>query len=184
MLLLLQPHGAEQLAKKPTRKMSQTLDRFFKKVSMNIIMKKNICNFWSRDYTATSSIISLIQSDSESDQSTDSLPPSPKQPHIEQEPEVSLVNIDVAYLVKRRSSLSKHEKYNFYCYHFTPDINYKFPCEGGRGFLHRYLRKYSWLSYSWQENGGDCVPCVLFARSIDLQLARKWWVLCSLCALC
>ena len=33
MLLLLQPHGAEQEAKKRTLKMSQTLDRFFKNVS-------------------------------------------------------------------------------------------------------------------------------------------------------
>ena len=40
--------------------------------------------------TATSSIISLFQSDSESDQSTDSLPPSPKQPRIKQEPELSV----------------------------------------------------------------------------------------------
>ena len=73
--------------------------------------------------TATSSIISLFQSDSESDQSTDSLPPSPKQPRIEQEPEVSVVNIRVAHLAKRRSSLTEHEKYNFYCYHFTPNID-------------------------------------------------------------
>ena len=54
--------------------------------------------------SATSSIISLFQSDSESDQSTDSLPPSLKQPHIEQEPGASVVDIDVAYLAKRRSS--------------------------------------------------------------------------------
>ena len=33
VLLLLQPHGAEQLAKKPTCKKSQTLDRFFNKIS-------------------------------------------------------------------------------------------------------------------------------------------------------
>ena len=99
--------------------------------------------------TTISSIIPLFQSDSESDQSTDSLPPSPKQSRIEQEPEVSVVNIDVAYLVKRRSSLTECEKYNFYCYHFTPDIDYNFPHEGGRGFLHWYLRRYSWL-----ENGG------------------------------
>ena len=69
--------------------------------------------------TATSSIISLFQSDSESDQSTDFLPPSPKQPHFEQEPEVSVVNIDVAYLAKRRSSLTEHEKYNFNFYQFS-----------------------------------------------------------------
>ena len=58
--------------------------------------------------------------------------------------------------------------YNFYYYHFTSDIDYKFPSEGGRGFLHRYLRKYSWLTYSWQENNEYYLPCVLFARSIDV----------------
>ena len=122
-----------------------------------IIMNKNICMYTYSNTvpespspstsevknTATSSIVSLFQSDSVSDQSTDSLPPSPKQPRIEQE--VSVVNVDVAYLAKRRSSLTEHEKYNFYYYHFTPDIDYKFPREGGRGFLHQYLRKYSWL---------------------------------------
>ena len=90
--------------------------------------------------------MSLFQSDSESDQSTGSLPPSPKQPRIEQEPEVSVVNIDVAYLAKRRSSLTEHEKYNFYCYHFTPDIDDKFPHEGDHVVLHWYLRKYNWLT--------------------------------------
>ena len=148
-----------------------------------IIINKNICMYtYSNtvpespspatsevETTSTSSIISLFQSDSEPDQSTDSLPPFPKKPHIEQEPEVSVVNIDVAYLAKRKSSLTEHEKYNFYCFFFTPDIDYKFPHEGVCGFLHWYLRKHSWLTYSWQENGGDCLPCVLFARSIDVR---------------
>ena len=74
--------------------------------------------------TAISSITSLFQFDSVYDQSTDSLPPSPKQPRIEQGPEVSLVYIYVAYWAKRRSSLAEHEKYNFNCYHFTPDNDY------------------------------------------------------------
>ena len=39
MLLLLQLHGAEQEAKKRTSKMSQTLDRFFKKVSNHLQTK-------------------------------------------------------------------------------------------------------------------------------------------------
>ena len=69
--------------------------------------------------------------------------------------------------------MTEHEKYNFYCYHFIPDIDYKFPCDGGRGFLHWYfLRKYSWLTYSWKENGGYCLPCVLFARSIDVRKGK------------
>ena len=83
-----------------------------------------------------------------------------------------MINIDVTYSAKRRSSLTKHERYNFYCYHFTPDIDYKFPGEGGRGFLHQYLRKYSWLTYSWQEKSGYCLPSLLFARSIDVRKGR------------
>ena len=69
--------------------------------------------------------------------------------------------------------MTEHEKYNFYGYHFTPEIDYKFPREGGRGFLHRCLGKYSWLTYSWQENGGYCLPCVLFARSIDIRKDKR-----------
>ena len=68
--------------------------------------------------------------------------------------------------------MTEHEKYNFYCYHFTPDIDYKFPREGGCGFLHRYLRKYTWLTYSWQENGGYSLPCLLFARSIGIRKGK------------
>ena len=62
-----------------------------------IIMNRNICvhaycntdpespspSTFQVETTATSSIISLFQSDSESDQSTDSLPPFPKQPCID-----------------------------------------------------------------------------------------------------
>ena len=55
--------------------------------------------------------------------------------------------------------------------HFTSHIDYKFPHEGGRGFLHRYLRN-SWLTCSWQENGGYCLPCVLFSRSIDVRKGK------------
>ena len=108
------------------------------------------------------------------DLSTDSLPPSPKQPRIE--PEVSAVNVDVADLAKRRSSLTESEKYDFYCNHFTPDADYKFPREGSRSFLHRYLMKYNWLIYSRQENGGYCLPCVLFARSTDTRKGKGVFV--------
>ena len=46
----------------------------------------------------------------------------------------------------------------------------------GRGFLHRYLREYSWLTYSWQENGRYCLPCVLFARSMDVRKGKGVFV--------
>ena len=72
--------------------------------SNKINMNKNICMYTYSNIvpespslltskvetTATSSIISLFQSDSESDQNTDSLPPSPKQPRTEKKPEVSV----------------------------------------------------------------------------------------------
>ena len=34
------------------------------------------------------------------------------------------------------------------------------------------FRKYSWLTYSWQENGRYSIPCVLFARSIDIRKGK------------
>ena len=90
-----------------------------------------------------------VPTDSNSDQSDteDFQRPLSKQPRIE----ASVVNLDVADLARRRSSLTDSEKYDFYCDHFIPDINYKFPREGSRGFLYRYLRKYNWLVYSRQE---------------------------------
>ena len=69
--------------------------------------------------------------------------------------------------------MTEHEKYNFYRYQFTPDIDCNFPLEGGRGFLHQYLRKYSLLTCSWQENGGYYLPCVLSARNIDLWKGKR-----------
>ena len=72
--------------------------------------------------------------------------------------------------------MTESEKYNFYCHHFTPDIDYKFPREGGRSFLYRYLRKYNWLAYSRQENGAYCLPCVLFARSTDARKSKGVFV--------
>ena len=82
---------------------------------------------------------------------------------MEQESKVSVVSKDIAGLAKRRSSLTEHEKYHFYCNKFTPDIDYKFPQKEGRSFQYRYLRKYSWLTYSQLENGGYCFSCALLA---------------------
>ena len=79
--------------------------------------------------------ISHALTDSNKDQSNNEVSaelqlPLPKQPHIK-----ASVVVDVADLAGR-SSLSDSEKYDFYCNHFTPDIDYKFPrSEGGRSFL-------------------------------------------------
>ena len=182
--------------------MSQTLDKFFKKfqdrlqtwgdkINLNgdynkdtsiiattqIIMNKNI---WMYSYSntvpesrspttsevetiATSSIISHFQSDSECYQSIDSLPPSPKHPRIGQEAGVLVAHIDIAYMVKIWSLLTEHEKYNFYCYNFTPWY-----------WLQVSVWRCSWISTSVFEK----------VQLVDLQIAREWWVLSSLCALC
>ena len=81
---------------------------------------------------------------------------------------MSVVNIDVADLA-RRSSLTESEKYNFYCNHFTPDIDYKFTCESSHSFLLSVSQKYNWLTYSRQENGMVLSFCVLYARSRHLE---------------
>ena len=108
---------------------------------------------------------------------------SPKQPCIEQRqnPEEPVVtasgfNTDVADIAKRRNSLTEQEKYNFYCNHFIPEPDFKFPKDKSRSFQHQYLRKYKWLVYSKQENGGYCLPCVLFARSTDVRKGKGTFV--------
>ena len=58
---------------------------------------------------------------------------------------------DIAYFSNNRSST---------------DPLYKFPRgSSGRTFQHQWLNKYPWLKYSKQENGGYCLPCVLFSRN-------------------
>ena len=57
----------------------------------NTVPKSPSPSTYEVETTATFSIISLFQSDLESDQSTDYLPTSPKQPRIEQESEVSVL---------------------------------------------------------------------------------------------
>ena len=83
-----------------------------------------------------------------------------------------MANIDVADVVKQRGSMSDSEKYNFYCNHFSPDDDFKFPPVKSRSFRHQYLKKYKWLIYSRQENGGYCLPCVLFAGSTDVRKGK------------
>ena len=135
-------------------------------------------NSSSEVYNTTTSKLLLSDSDcdpSDLPLSSDSLAPSPKQSRIEQEsepePEVSAVNTDVADVAKRGSVLTDREKNNFYCNHFSPDIDFKFPREKSRGFQHQYLRS-KWLVYSQQQNGGYCLPCVLFAKSTDVRKGK------------
>ncbi len=115
-----------------------------------------------------------IDSDGDSDFDLDlssDVPPSPKQSRLE-EKEVSIFNIDVADVAERRSVLTETEKYDFYCNHVSPGQDYKFPRVNSRSFRYQYLQRYKWLIYSQKKNGGYCLPCVLFSRSIDCRKGK------------
>ena len=62
--------------------------------------------------------------------------------------------------------LSADCKYNLLVNHFKPEADYSFPnSTSGRAFQYRWLVQFPWLAYSKHENGGFCLPCVLFASS-------------------
>ena len=72
---------------------------------------------------------------------------------------------EVAIFV-RSSSISAQSKYDLLVSHSKPAANYEFPKRsGGRSFQHHWLLKFPWLAYSKQENGGFCLPRVLFCSS-------------------
>ena len=56
-------------------------------------------------------------------------------------------------------------KYNLLVNDFKPGGDYSFPKGGSRhAFQYRWLMNFPWLAYS-KQNGGFCLPCVLFASS-------------------
>ena len=62
--------------------------------------------------------------------------------------------------------LSSESKYNLVSNHFKPSADFAFPkSTNGRAFEHQWLVQFPCLVYSKQENGGFCLPCVLFASS-------------------
>ena len=66
--------------------------------------------------------------------------------------------------------VSDHERYQLMTSHFTPDASFKFPkSSSGHSFQYRWLQRYPWLAYSKNEDGGFCLPCVLFHQSTDLR---------------
>lgn len=67
----------------------------------------------------------------------------------------------------KRDGVADHEKYQFINHHYSPDVNYKFRKSSttGRSFQHQWLVRYPWLNYSKQEDGGYCLPCVMFYTS-------------------
>lgn len=51
--------------------------------------------------------------------------------------------------------------------HFKPGVNYSFPKSSGTGrsFQYKWLTQFPWFAYSKQENGGFCLPRLIFASS-------------------
>ena len=101
---------------------------------------------------------------SEYSETGDSIPPAPKRPLIDSAPECR----DVARYVQNSVHISDAEKYQLLTDPFKSGANYKFPKrDNGRAFQYRFqyrwLELHPWLAYSKQENGGFCIPCVLFA---------------------
>ena len=90
-------------------------------------------------------------------------PPPPKQLCIQPLESQTTKAVDIADFSKRRTT--DHEKYHFITNHSSPDLLYKFPrASSGRTFQYQWLVKYPWLRYSKKENGGFCLPCVMFSR--------------------
>ena len=78
---------------------------------------------------------------------------------------------DIAdYLKKPSKDITDAIKYQLADDHFIPDPTHVFPrSSNGRCFQHRWLHRYPWLVYSKNENGGFCLPCVLFSRGGNLR---------------
>ena len=82
--------------------------------------------------------------------------PSPKRSALD----VSLT--DVAQVIGS-PNLSAATRYSLLTNHFQPSVDYKFPKgSSGRSFQYQWLQSFPWLVYSKQEDGGFCLPCVLF----------------------
>lgn len=91
-------------------------------------------------------------------------PPAPKRPAVDNEPIITDSYDDVARFINR-PQLSATDRYSIMNNHFRPSPNYQFPKFKGRSFQQRWLENFPWLVYSRQDNGGYCLPCVLFTIS-------------------
>ena len=71
---------------------------------------------------------------------------------------------DVATYIGKSQQLSNADGYQVLVNHFRPSVTFKFPrSANGCSFQHRWLQQDPQLCYSKQENGGVCLPCILFA---------------------
>ena len=73
--------------------------------------------------------------------------------------------------------LSDAQKIHLVDNHFHPASDYKFPTTFMAGCNRRFkwlwLTKNNWLRYSKQSDGGFCLPCVLFSKSLNVQILVK-----------
>ena len=92
-------------------------------------------------------------------------PPSPKR-HASVVSDTSAECNDVARFVGA-SNLTLARRYSLLKSHFKPGIDYSFPKgASGRSFQFQWLQTFPWLAYSKEENGGYCIPCVLFTTPV------------------
>ena len=69
------------------------------------------------------------------------------------------------------STVTDDDKYSLIVNHYTPSATAVFPSNNdGRRFQFAWLAQFQWLRYSKYGNGGYCLPCVLFARSVGADL--------------
>ena len=69
------------------------------------------------------------------------------------------------------STVTDDDKYSLIVNHYTPSATAVFPSNNdGRRFQFAWIARFQWLRYSKHGNGGYCLPCVLFARSVGADL--------------
>ena len=78
--------------------------------------------------------------------------------------------IDIGVFVSERSdscgSVSDDDKYNLIVNNTTPSTTDILPARShNRRFQCSWLIRFKWLRYSKHDNGGYCLPCVLFAKT-------------------
>ena len=70
-----------------------------------------------------------------------------------------------AFVHSSHSSIADNDKYHLIREYFVPTLAYNFPQSSSRrSFQYSWLSKFQWLRYSEQDDGGYCLPCVLFFR--------------------
>ena len=72
---------------------------------------------------------------------------------------------DVAQVIGS-PNLSASTRYSLLTNHFQRSVGYHFPKgASGHSFQPQWFQSFPWLVYSKQEDGGFCLPCVLFASA-------------------